>query len=84
MNAAKCKELHISRGKTIQKYEYFMNTNEGRVALQEAECEKDLGVYVDEKLSFEHHVSKSITTNKQIRSLVLSVETLGTWARMFS
>ena len=60
------KELHISRGKTIQKYEYFMNTNEGRVALQEVECEKDLGVYVDEKLSFEHHVSKSIKTNKQI------------------
>ena len=70
MNAAKCKVLHLSRGKTIQKYEYFMNTNKGRVSLQEVECEKDLGVYVDEKLTFEHHVSKSIKTANKVTGII--------------
>ena len=33
------------------------------------ECENDLGVYVDDKLSFEHHVSKSIKTGNKVTGI---------------
>ena len=39
-------------------------------ALQEVVCEKDLGVHVDERLSFEHHVSKSIKSANNVSGII--------------
>ena len=67
MNASKCKVLHLSRNQNTRQNVYIMRDGEqlGNVA-----AEKDLGVYVDERLSFETHVTKSVNTANKMTGIV--------------
>ena len=67
MNASKCKVLHLSRNTRTIQNEYFMKEGE---LLETVEFEKDLGVYVDEKMSFETHVTKSINMANKMTGIV--------------
>ncbi|KAK2152848.1 hypothetical protein LSH36_316g05010 [Paralvinella palmiformis] len=61
-NAEKCKVMHLgSRNKRI---EYHMHKDGVQVNLQTTELEKDLGVYVDTKLTFSMHCEKGMLENK--------------------
>lgn len=62
-NAKKCKVMHLGRSNHL--YEYGM----GEVTLESITEEKDLGVWVDNKLSFNSHMEKQV--NKANRQLGL-------------
>ena len=54
INASKCNALHLSKDTKTVHNKYFMKGGE---PLETVEFEKDLGVYMDEKMSFETHVT---------------------------
>ena len=63
-NVNKCKILHI--GKDNPQFEYQMEDKDGNVKnLTVVNCEKDLGVYVQDNLKFDQHIS--ITVNRANR-----------------
>ena len=65
-NTNKCSVMHL--GRTNPKHTYNMRDNDGMYQkLEETEVEKDLGVYVDNKLSFHQHVNTAV--NKATRIL---------------
>ena len=65
-NTSKCSVMHL--GRTNPKHTYNMRDNDGMYQkLEETEVEKDLGVYVDNKLSFHQHVNTAV--NKATRIL---------------
>ena len=60
----KCKILHI--GKDNPQFDYQMKDKDGNVKnLTVVNCEKDLGVYVQDNLKFDQHIS--ITVNRANR-----------------
>ena len=62
---AKCKVMHL--GKNNQKETYQMKTAEGNYHdLEETEIEKDLGVEVDNKLKFSHHIQSKINKANKV------------------
>ena len=65
-NTSKCSVMHL--GRKNPKHIYDMRDNDGVYQqLEETEVEKDLGLYVDNKLSFHHHVNTAV--NKATRVL---------------
>ncbi len=55
---SKCKVLHI--GRTPSQHQYYMHDSNGiRQQLEKSTAEKDLGVWVDDQLTFTTHTSKS-------------------------
>ena len=46
--------MHL--GKQLNPQSYYMSEGESQVLLECIEVEKDLGVHVDNKLDFKHHV----------------------------
>ena len=67
LNASKCKVLHISGNPDSIKSSYVVSGDE---TLEDVRYEKDLGVYVDNKLSFENHVSKVFDTATKITGII--------------
>ena len=67
MNACKCKVLHLSRNQKFERHEHLMKGGE---KLEKVEFEKDLGVYVDARLSFETHVIKSVNTANKMTGII--------------
>ena len=62
---AKCKVMHL--GKSNPKETYQMKTADGNYHnLEETEVEKDLGVEVDNKLKFSHHIQSKINKANKI------------------
>ena len=60
-NATKCKVLHL--GAKNAKFSYHMED----VILNKSSEEKDLGVWVDDKLKFSQHIEKQVNkANKQL------------------
>ncbi len=57
-NASKCKTLHL--GKENVRHGYSMASTSGQVTLEQTTCEKDLGVLIDDKLSFDEHISQAV------------------------
>ena len=57
-NASKCKTLYL--GKENVRHGYSMASSSGQVTLEQTTCEKDLGVLVDDKLSFDEHISQAV------------------------
>ena len=47
-----------------------MNSPEGPITLDEVEYEKDLGVYIDSKLSFETHVNNSVKLANKMTGII--------------
>ena len=48
-----------------------MNVNDTLVNIETTDCERDLGVYVDSNLNFEHHVNVTIRKSKNIAFIIL-------------
>ena len=67
LNVNKCKVLHVSRRQNQSEQDYYLNSNDSNIQLESVSFEKDLGVYIDRKLCFETHVSKSV--NKANRNM---------------
>ena len=63
-NIGKCKSLHL--GHNNKRDDYFMRVG----ILEKVEVEKDLGVHVDEKLSFKQHIEYEISKANQILGLI--------------
>ncbi len=57
-NASKCKTLHL--GNDNVQHGYTMVSTSGQVILEPTKCEKDLGVLIDDKLSFNGHISQAV------------------------
>ena len=63
-NVNKCKILHI--GKENPNFDYEMEDEDGSITnLTVVNCEKDLGIYVQDNLKFDQHIS--ITVNRANR-----------------
>ena len=63
-NASKCKVLHL--GKTKSTYQYQMDST----ILEESGCEKDLGVHVDNELSFSQHIDIVVKKANRVMGLI--------------
>ena len=59
-NGSKCKVLHL--GYNNPNYDYYMRDGDIVSKLDDTVCEKDLGVFIDNKLDFKEHIIKQ--TNK--------------------
>ena len=55
-NADKCKVMHMGRGNP--KHKYNMLRDDHLITLDSTECEKDLGVYIDNELKFRSHIDR--------------------------
>ena len=64
-NSDKCKTMHI--GKSNPKHTYHMNGHQ----LQSTDLEKDLGVHVDTDLSFNSHITKTVSKARSISGLLI-------------
>ncbi len=60
----KCKAVHLGKQKNEFKYRL------GDVGLESSTCEKDLGVQVDDNLSFSRHINEKITKANAIMGVV--------------
>ncbi len=68
-NEKKCKVLRI--GKNPPEYSYSMTNSTGQnVPLEETTCEKDLGVWIDQELSFKHHTAIACKKANSILGLI--------------
>ena len=63
----KCKYLTIHGNKTVSNTEYGLLTVAGRQELERVSKIKDLGVMIDEKLSFNEHLNEKV--NKAYRMI---------------
>ncbi len=64
----KCKVLHI--GKDLDEFAYTMTANNQPVELEYTKEEKDLGVIIDNTLSFEQHCNTAITKANRILGII--------------
>ena len=62
-NTGKCKVMHI--GVKNPHYEYSMGSDNHPIILESTECEKDLGVHIDNELNFRLHIN---TVSKKANS----------------
>ena len=68
-NVAKCKVMHI--GRDNPRFEYEMTDKEGNTkVLNSVEIEKDLGVYVQENLKFDKHISLTVNRANRLVGLI--------------
>ena len=65
-NAGKCKVMHLGKENPVKQYTMLNSDNE-RCVLSEAKTEKDLGVIIDNRLSFTEHITAQV--NKANRAL---------------
>ena len=63
----KCKVMTIGKS-NINKHQYKLK--EGGNTLQYTESEKDIGVTIDEKLSFDKHISEKVNKANSIMGLI--------------
>ena len=67
-NPQKCKVLHL--GKHNEKFSYSMMEDGNRIILDQVPFEKDLGVYIDQDLSFNKHIGEAIGKANRILGLI--------------
>ena len=68
-NVAKCKVLHIGKDNPLFEYE-MMDTNANSHKLKTVESEKDLGVYIQNNLKFDQHISHSVNRANKLVGLI--------------
>jgi len=68
-NSTKCKVIHM--GKNNPNFEYFMNDGVTVRLLESVQCERDLGVIVDEDLSFEDQINDVVKRANRISGLLI-------------
>ena len=59
-NIIKCHHLHI--GKNITGTRYTMVSENGEIGLEKVKNEKDLGVIIDQNLTFRDHITSKVNT----------------------
>lgn len=64
----KCHILHLR--KKSMNHEYYMGTDQDKIKLNTTEEEKDLGVTVDNKLTFSEHCNKIVTKANKILGII--------------
>ena len=62
----KCRILHVGEGNS----NYYRLTNTDCDFLPRTQIQKDLGVYIDDKLNFNEHVSRAVTKANQTLGLI--------------
>ena len=67
----KCKVMRIGKS-NINKHQYKLK--EDGNTLQYTESEKDIGVTIDEKLSFDKHISEKVNKANSIMGLIRTME----------
>ena len=68
-NVDKCKVMHI--GKDNPRFEYEMSDNNGNIkVLKSVDCEKDLGVYLQDNLKFDKHISLTVNRANRLIGLI--------------
>ena len=67
LNSSKCKVLHLHRNPSPKRHVYLLDD---KVELDTVEFEKDLGVYMDERLSFETHILKSVSRANRMTGII--------------
>jgi ribonucleases P/MRP protein subunit RPP40 len=68
LNIGKCKVLTL--GTEVGLFGYEMETGSNRVRLENSSLERDLGVQVDSKLTFEEHIWGKVKTANKIVGLI--------------
>ena len=63
-NESKCKVMHLGKNNPA------FNYNMGETELEESNIEKDLGVFIDNKLSFDHHIQQAVNKANKILGLI--------------
>ena len=63
-NTEKCKVMHI--GVKNSHYEYSISSDNHPIILESTECEKDLGVHIDNELNFRLHIINLLYTKMPI------------------
>lgn len=64
----KCTILRVGTGHP--EYKYYMMDGDTQVELSMTDCEKDLGVYVDDELKFEYHIETVVKKANQMTGLL--------------
>ena len=72
-NTNKCKVMHI--GHSNPQHEYMMYSGGSPIMFDSITNEKDLGVHVDEKLTFEHHVEIVVNTANRMLGMIRTAYT---------
>ena len=54
------KSHHVHIGENTEASKYDMGSGENRSTIKRVESEKDLGVFIDEKLNFRGHITKKV------------------------
>ena len=67
-NSEKCKILHL--GSNNPKHEYTIEGNNIINKLSVTDCEKDIGVYVDSNLTFDHHITTTVNKARKLCGLL--------------
>ena len=68
-NVDKCKVMHI--GKDNPRFEYEMTDKDGNTkVLKSVNSEKDLGVYIQENLKFDKHISLTVNRANRLVGLI--------------
>ena len=57
-NTDKCHHVHI--GENTEASKYKMGSGDNRNTIKRVESEKDLGVFIDEKLNFRDHITNKV------------------------
>ena len=70
VNPEKCKVLHLSKGNPDRNYQYHMQVEDTETYLEEVPYQKDLGIFMDSRLSFETHITKSVSKANRMLGLV--------------
>ena len=70
VNPEKCKVLHLSKGNHDRNYQYHMQVEDTETYLEEMPYQKDLGIFMDNRLSFETHITKSVSKANRMLGLV--------------
>ena len=67
-NAEKCKVMHL--GSKNSEHKYKMHKGDMEIELQPTTLEKDLGVYIDPKLTFSSHCEQKVNKANKILGLI--------------
>ena len=70
LNPSKCKVLHASKNPRESHQQYSIDTGNQVIQLEKCAFEKDLGVFVDEKLSFETHIGNVVKTANRVTGII--------------
>jgi len=64
----KCKIMHL--GHSSDRAEYTMNDNGIEISLEVISEEKDLGVWMDDRVKFSTHIGHAVATGNQVLGLI--------------